>query len=310
MRTSVWIGLSVLLIIAGLSVREWLIVEEIQTLRVEFKDQIQDGIRQTQSVERLEDFKKIQFVNERYLEPVILLASRQIWPGAAQREILNWRRELHATLSDQLYLKQASLQEKVTQEISGVRLSEKPSVARLQNVVAMTEALDSALERTRLIKEELEAMQAATKAADQTALDQLKKVGKQSLALLRKKARNLQSSGLANYLTSAAYEAEVEKPVLDLVFSIRHPQLRQKAWEEFNEQRRKIFSNRFKSIAKNSSPQLPEPKAENTLAEVLKREFDRELERERLLQIPAQAPIGPNPNDSHTPRSLDAEDYQ
>ncbi len=294
MRAPLGIALGIFVVIAGFSFREWLIQEEIHSLKLELRDQIQDGIRQTQSLERLAEFKKVQSINERYLEPVVLAASRQIIPGSAQKEILNWRRELNSLLTDQLYLRELALTDKLVKDIESLRSSEKPGLARVQNVLQMTEALDSTAERTKFVKAEIEAISEATKKADQESLDKLKTVGKESLALLRKKVKKLEGNALANYLSSLGYEKEIEEPVLTIVFGIKHPQLRKKAWDEFNTQRRKIFGDRFKSIAKAATPKTEESTGA-TVAEVLKREYEREVQREKLLSQPNElTPTNPS----------------
>lgn len=302
MKAALWISLSLIVMIAGLSFREWLIQEEISTLRVELKDQIQDGIRQSQSLERLAEFKKVQSVNERYLEPVVLAASRLLIPGSAQKEILSWRRDLHSTLTDQMYLREISLLEKFSKDIDDLKSKEKPGMPRLQNVLAMTEVLESSIERTKLVKAELEAIQEANKKSDQEALEKLKSAGKTSLSLLRKKTKGLGGQGLANYLTSISYEKEIESPVLSLVFSIKNPQLRQTAWDEYNSARRKIFQGRFKAVAISAGSTKENPAPTSSVAEVLKKEYDREVLRERLSELPANESNLVNPNDSKADR--------
>jgi len=308
MKAALWISLSLVVMIAGLSFREWLIQEEISTLRVELKDQIQDGIRQSQSLERLAEFKKVQSVNERYLEPVILAASRLLVPGAAQKAILSWRRDLHSVITDQLYLREIALLEKFSKDMEDLKVKEKPGMPRLQNVLAMTEVLESSIERTKLVKAELDAIQDSNKKADQEALEKLKTAGKNSLSLLRKKTKSLGGQALANYLTSLGYEKEIESPVLSLVFSIKNTQLRKTAWDEYNNARRKIFQGRFRDVAISAGTTKENPAPTNSVAEVLKKEYDREILRERLNELPATDSNLTNPNDSridHNPEILE-----
>ncbi len=231
-----------------------------------------------------------------------MAASRLLIPGAAQNEILAWRRDLHSLLTDQLYLREIALLEKFSKDMDALRTKEKAGFPRLQNVLAMTEALESAVERTKLVKAELDAIQMANKKADQEALDKLKTVGKNSLSLLRKKTKALAGQGLANYLTSLGYEKEIESPVLSLVFSIKHPQLRKTAWDEYNSARRKIFQNRFKDVAVSAGTTKENPAPSSSVAEVLKKEYDREVLRERLLELPATESGLTNPNDSKRDR--------
>ena len=308
MKAALWISLSLVVLIAGMSFREWLIQEEISTLRSELRDQIKDGVRQSQSLERLADFKKVQAVNERYLEPVVLAASRLLIPGAAQNEILAWRRDLHSLLSDQLYLREIALLEKFSKEMDALRTKEKPGMPRLQTVLAMSEVLESSIERTKLVKAELNAIQDSNRKTDQESLEKLKTVGKNSLSLLRKKTKALSGQALSNYLTSIGYEKEIESPVLSLIFSIKSPQLRKTAWDEYNSARRKIFQGRFKEVALSAGNPKENPSPSNTVAEVLKREYAREVLRERLNELPATESGLTNPNDSkvdHDPEILE-----
>lgn len=287
----------------GLAAREWLLHEELRALQSELTSQIREGIHQAQDAQRLQEFQTAPFVNERYLEPVVMVASRLIVPGSSQEKILSWRREMQRLLSDQIYMKQTSLTESIRSEIDRERGQKKSGFEKLKTIIQLSENLPTQIQRTEEIEKTLAAMQKENREADEQAVKELKAAGQKSLGLLRKKMNQLKDEALTNYLSSRVYSDEIDEPVIQVVMNIRHPELRKKSWAEFRSEKLKIFQNRFKGLARAATPKSTASKESAALAELLKQEYQREMERERLIQQP-HMPVPESPASS-TPRNTE-----
>ena len=81
--------------------REWLLLNEIQSTQALIKMQINDQLDRASSLDRVQELSTSAVVFERYLEPVLLLSNKLTWPGFRNETMASWKRIVH-TKVDQI----------------------------------------------------------------------------------------------------------------------------------------------------------------------------------------------------------------
>jgi|GEM_PF-5923048 len=281
-------GSFVFLILCGLiGLREWLVYQEIRSSENALVQQIETSINSAESFDRLQDLKSSTLVYDRYLEPVFDAAQRLVMPNLRQEILLSWQRLVHQKIDDESYLKAVALREKIKAKIKKVIASEKPGINRLIEIAKLSQSLDLKDDRVRLVRNELDEIQSRSEKFDKDLVKRLAKTGKAKIWLLRRRISKMSTKALNAYLSSTQFFNEIQKPVVLEIMKLKRPGLRSSTWEEYMKQVRRTLHRKNRRLAKAEIQKKPEENdkdKKDSLAELLKREYERETKKELSLQ--------------------------
>lgn len=223
---------ALILLLAALSFREWLLLQEIAVTKSQLKDQASSSIQSAQSLDRVHYFTTSAVVYERYLSPVIDVANRLMWPPSRTEIIAEWKREIHATLDDLTANRRTSLSQDANLGIQKLRGDSKPGLNRLYEVLKLSEN-NTDLSCAQTVREEMKSISDAGQKRDQEILTQMKVEGLTQLKHLDKAVKGMSPAQIGNFLRSGRFLREIQQPVLDYVLQIKQEELRKAAWSEF-----------------------------------------------------------------------------
>lgn len=255
MKKSTWVALGVSLALSLVVAREWLVHEEINSLRTSTLDQIREHILNAQTASRLRELQSSATVFDRYLEPVLLSSSRLIWSPSRAELITEWRRQVHTQLNERILARGLELETQLKTSLTTVRSNATPSLKRLFDVIKESENHDENMSCSETVKEEIEAIQLTASERDQEAVKALRAEGTLKLSELKKALKSKSPQQVAQFLTSGRYYNDIEKPVLSIVLQIKQEELRKTAWTEFRRKIDETLSEKRMNIAKSLDTQ-------------------------------------------------------
>jgi outer membrane translocation and assembly module TamA len=248
MKKYILLVIGLVLIIGGLSTREWLIREEISIRKTNLKEQASLSIQNAQSHDRVRYFSTSAVVYERYLEPIIQEANRLLWPTSRADLLADWKREIHFYLDDLSNTRLSALSSESEKEIQRLHQEVKPSVKRLYDILKASENSPS-LSCAQTVRSEMQSISEAGQKRDQEMLTAMKIEGLNQLKHLDKAVKGMTNAQLGNFLKSGRFIREIEAPVLDFALQIKQEELRKAAWEEFERKVLSALSKKGASIA-------------------------------------------------------------
>lgn len=302
MKSWIFIALAVVGLTSVLSLREWLIYQEVKSQQSEMKHQISKVIETASSVERLQEIQKSPFLIERYLNPVINRSQRLLLPLLRQKVLNSWKQNIYQDITDGAYLRLVELREDAKNKISTLQASQEPSSDRLKQISRLSQRLDSELERVELIENEIDEIQNNLRAEDKKLMKELKEIGKESLSSFRQTLKQLDQEAVVDYLLSPQYQTEVLQPVLDKMFEINRPSLRKATWNEFSGQLRRLKMRKGKELMATREQDSPQ---NSELADLLYEHYQRSRDRQEAIRRHSTQTPGESPASSNFQQRLD-----
>jgi hypothetical protein len=254
MRKWISFSLSILLIVATLGFREWLLHQELDHLQSQARSQITAAFESAESASRLHELQSTQLAYERWMEPSILVAQRLAWPPSRHSELADWRRSVNRALQDQSYARSLQLREQVQSQTAVIASEMEPSIERLQKLFSEQSRILNPAEIQLWLNAELEALNQHSRQQDLQKLDEIKRVGVAQAKALERKLKKLSHESLGRYVSSGEFSRDALSPVLTQIFSLRQASLRQSTWEEYQKTITQVLQKRRKLLLAQKAP--------------------------------------------------------
>lgn len=229
--------------------REWLIDQEIQSTQDQLRFQIASQIDNAATLERLTYLSSSDAVYERYLEPIILIANKYLWPTSRREAVGQWKRDVHAKIEDFSHSRMTQLQAAAEEKIRDLRAKSNPDISRLLNIVQVTKDLNSEM-AAKAISEEIKLISEASRQKDQELVKTLASEGQKGLKTLRSSTKGMSQQKFSQYLSSGRFFKEIQQPVVELILKIKQEDLRQNVWNEYRHKLVEVLSNKNQGYVK------------------------------------------------------------
>lgn len=307
MRTKILLGLLGLSLVSAVIVRETLILKEIDAVQEELKADLQKTIESVDTLNRLNTVTSSDFVYDRYYEPVILSAQRLFWSPTRTRISLDWKSWLNRNLEDGTYKQRKAIVEQTEMRLESTKMLSKPGIGRLVDLARISQDLGTRESRIKVIEAELDEIQKASAADDQKVLLEIKEKGKAKLHDLRAAINGMEDAALVDFLSSPAYFNQIQSEVVERIMDLKQRNLRIATYKEFMAGLQKRLSHqavKLQELRKQKPDLLSKfdgPQDDQSLAELLKMEYEKERQRE--LSMIRNSKLS-NPSNSETERPL------
>jgi hypothetical protein len=282
--------ISVGLLLAGLATREVFIHQEIKSLQIEIKTQMNDRFEQASEQRRIEELAAASTVFQSYVEPVLSTSSRLLWPYSRESIGQRWKREIFAQLDDQLFQTQQRLKAAMDGALKDTMDRLEASTARLKEIIAIRKRFSTDPQFAELMENELQLITKTAQEKDMALLEQIRVEGRSSLDKLSQRLKRFDHAKLASFISSGKFSSEIEQPVVELILQLRQEATRRNAWKEFQTSVQKSLQKRKSTIISNSKKNLAEGdrKESKRIAELFD-SISKSLEPEES-QLSVQAP--------------------
>ncbi len=233
MKKYAFFSLGLGLLISAISVREWLLNEEIEATQKQVYEQITQHILNASTVERVRELSSSSVAFERYISPLIEISNRLLWPGSRESIVSNWKRSVHTHLEETSIARLKDLALNVDIEIKKLHTEMKPGIARLYKVVDIAQGQNAQMSCSDTVKSEMKAIRETSELRDQETLAHLKSEGQTQLRQLKKTLTGMTHKQISNYFTSGRFNREIQEPVMGYILKIKQEEIRLNAWNEF-----------------------------------------------------------------------------
>ncbi|TVQ77678.1 MAG: hypothetical protein EA369_08825 [Bradymonadales bacterium] len=262
--------------------RENLILQEVQHTQIQI---LQDLRRDFQKIESLDDLNRelqASKVHQDYLLPVQQQIQALVWPPLRKRALENWNQSLHKSIKSERQIRETQILSVIQEGLGHIRETEVASQDRMLKVLEKSLLLNDNDRALKELQEELRLLEAQLKESDRARLQDIRKIGIDSLRGLRSRlqAQTTEEETLS-YLSSRAFYSEVIESVSDEILSLNQEEARKLTWNEFSMQLLRLL-NRQNQVMAQRRLQEEERQERNVLAEILRERYLRELERDQL----------------------------
>jgi hypothetical protein len=260
--------------------REWLLLNQIESSKSVIKLQINGQLDKASSLERVQQLSSSTLVYERYLEPIFTIANRLMWPPFRNSAMNDWKRTVHAKIDNISEEKRDSFAQNFKSEVERIRDIENPGLDRMRTIIEETEGMGTATQLAMALKSELEKAEEEFFNQDKETVDDLRSKGKEKIRALYAKIKTMNDVQLSEFLSSKAFVSNIQAQMVDQIMGINDPEIRRQAWDQFNKKILSILTRKHIQMAKyrhqeqervrNKTSTVAQPMAEAFLKEANK----------------------------------------
>lgn len=279
-------GLAVLCLISLLVLREWSVSKELASIEQHLSGELSHYLSEVEDSHRLQNLQSSSFVYRRFIEPHLMVASRLIWFPTRDKKLLAWERKVHQELQDRSYQRARELRSQLDDRITQLRLQMEPSRERLLEVFEVSQLLQDRRDRQEIFQLELRDIQSQTERHDRDLIQVVRTIGVDKLQQLQRVIRDMDESEFVDFLASAEFFQEILQPVSDKVLELRQDSLRKSTWSEFQRNLVTALSRKQQRIARQRPEEIERQDRLQSMTELLRREYQREVDGELSRQDP------------------------
>lgn len=273
-------GVALVALLALVSVRENLILQEIQSLQLGLISEARQELSRSSEIEDLRKLERSNATYQRYIRPVNEKIQSLLWPPLRQKSLTAWSDQFFSHIETDMDLKKAEIESDIKAEIQEITQLEEAGQERLMKVLAMSQALPQAEERLEWVQKELAAIESSLNEKDREVLSEIRSAGISGLRNLRQfLADNKSEADLVSYLSSRAFYAEVLESVSDKILSLHQEDLRKLTWNEFSMQLLKTLNRQNQRLARLREREKEESQ-KSAIADLLLQRYQQELQNE------------------------------
>ena len=260
-----------------LTVREWLLLNEVNSTKALIRSQIDEQLDKAISVERVQHLTTSSVVFERYLAPVFEVANRLLWPPVRQKSMSDWKRTVHTKVEDLVVSRKKSIESEMGYEVAAIRQSQEPNFKRLVKIIDETRDISTKEALIATIKEEIKLIAKHNRGQDKKMVLALKGKGIERIRMLRSRLFELDEVALSEFLTSKKYIKDIQSEVIDYILSIQNEKLRRRTWGQFEKKLLNILHRKQLLLARGreEAEMAATPARDESLAEAFIEESQR-----------------------------------
>jgi hypothetical protein len=227
-----------------LALKEWLVSEEVSSTQNQIKTLIAQEFENANSASKITELTSSAVAYEHYLEPVIIIANKLIWPAHRSSITSDWSNEVHTEILKASQKRKDVLSSKLDENLKGLRDSAKPGVERLIAVLQKSEELGADLQCASTVQQEMKSIKEYASEIDTTTVAALKEEGLLRIRELRKLLKKANQNKIGQLLSSGRFLREIEQPAISLILKIKQEDLRTAAWQEFSKKLSEVLTKK------------------------------------------------------------------
>ncbi|MBN8555682.1 MAG: hypothetical protein J0L93_09575 [Deltaproteobacteria bacterium] len=240
-------GLVVLLSLLGL--KEYFVFQQISQTKTHLQSLITQQFEAAQNAEKVREIAISSVAFETFLEPVIILSNKLLFPPFRNSIVSDWAKEVHLQLSQGSKKRLETLSGKMDVNFKTIRDAVAPGVDRLVSLLKEAQSVDANSNCIDTVQNEMKAIKEFASEKDQQVLADLKEEGLQRIQDLRRILKKASVQKMGELLSSGRFIQEIEQPAIALILKIKQEDLRQAAWKEFSTKLNEVFTKKKMLLA-------------------------------------------------------------